>query len=109
MDENPRRSGGIFSRRGTRPAKKKTVIIGLKHDNCSREMLLRLLNLVVVKGDSVLAVHVQQSNDTFDPNTFHIHEDICKSKQVVMPFILRYRLGDSFLTVVTNVFRWILK
>lgn len=45
-------------------------------------MLLRLLTAVVLPGDNVLAVHVQDSNDSFDPNTFYIHEDICKSKQV---------------------------
>ncbi|XP_073292805.1 probable serine/threonine-protein kinase PBL23 [Primulina huaijiensis] len=103
MDENPRRSGGIFSRRGTRLVKKKTVIIGLKHDNCSREMLLRLLNLVVVRGDSVLAVHVQQSDDTFDPNTFHIHEDICKSKQV--DFEVKICAGNCYLTELTHLVR----
>lgn len=62
--------------------KRSTIIVGLKSDNCGREMLLRLLTAVVKPGDSVLAIHVQVSNDTFDPNTFHIHEDLCKSKQV---------------------------
>ena len=47
-------------------------------------MLLKLLSSVVVTGDEVLAVHVQEPepDDTFDLNTFHIHEDLCKSKQV---------------------------
>lgn len=63
--------------------KKRTIIVGLKSDNCSREMLLRLLGSVVAPGDNVLAVHVQEPDDTFDPNTFHIHEDLCKSKQVL--------------------------
>lgn len=66
----------------TTTLKKRTIVVGLKSDNSSREMLLRLLNFVVVAGDNVLAVHVQDSNDFFDPNTFHIHEDLCKSKQV---------------------------
>lgn len=60
----------------------KTVIVGLKSDNCSREMLLQLLSVLVKSGDNVLAVHVLERNDAFDPNTFHIHEDLCKSKQV---------------------------
>lgn len=64
-------------------------MVGLKSDNSSREMLLRLLNLVVVPGDYVLSVHVQQPNDTFDPNTFHIHEDLCKSKQVMSFYTLQ--------------------
>ncbi|XAR72660.1 Non-specific serine/threonine protein kinase [Bertholletia excelsa] len=41
-----------------------------------------LLTSVVVPGDNVLAVHVMESDDSFDPNYFHIHEDLCKSKQV---------------------------
>lgn len=46
-------------------------------------MLTRVLQLVAVRGDAVLAVHVQQEcDDTFDPNTFQICEDLCKSKQV---------------------------
>ena len=61
---------------------KRTIIIGLKSDNYSREILLRLLTLVVKPEDSVLAIHVQNSNDSFDPNSFHIHEDLCKAKQV---------------------------
>ncbi|KAK9135776.1 hypothetical protein Syun_015106 [Stephania yunnanensis] len=39
--------------------------------------------MVVAPGDNVLAVHVQdKSRENFDPNTFYIHEDLCKSKQV---------------------------
>lgn len=78
--------GGISSllrRRRVPKAKKRTIVVGLKSDNSSREMLLRLLTSVVMPGDYVLAVHVQQPNDIFDPNTFHRHEDICKSKQVI--------------------------
>lgn len=74
---------GIFGRLGSRAASSRRIIVGLKSDTCSREMLLRLLQLVVGRGDTVLAVHVQQQpDDTFDANTFHIYEDICKSKQV---------------------------
>ena len=65
-----------------RTVKNKTVIVGLKSDNCSREMLLQLLSLLVKSGDNVLAVHVQERSDAFDPNTFHIHEDLCKTKKV---------------------------
>ena len=61
---------------------KRTIIVGLKSDNYSREILIRLLTSVVKPGDNVLAIHVQDSDDSFDPNTFHIHEDLCKSKQV---------------------------
>lgn len=65
-----------------KPEEKRTIIVGLKSDNYSREILLRLLTSVVKPKDNVLAIHVQDSDDTFDPNTFHIHEDLCKSKQV---------------------------
>ncbi|CAA3006306.1 PTI1-like tyrosine-protein kinase 1 isoform X2 [Olea europaea var. sylvestris] len=81
MFGNPKINKGIFSLLGTRTVKRR-IIVGLKSDHSSREMLLRLLNSVVVTGDYVLAVHVQESDDTFDPNTFYIHEDLCKSKQV---------------------------
>ncbi|KAK6118674.1 hypothetical protein DH2020_047587 [Rehmannia glutinosa] len=85
MDGNLRTMLGIFRRLGARALIKRRIIVGLKSDNCSRDMLLRLLHLVAVQGDSVLAVHVQQSDDdTFDPNTFHIHEDLCKSKQLLI-------------------------
>lgn len=76
-------TGGIFGWLGNRGFKNQRIIVGLKSDNCSRDMLTRLLQLVVVRGDTVLAVHVQQQpDDTFDPNTFQICEDLCKSKQV---------------------------
>ena len=45
-------------------------------------MLLGLLTSVVKPEDNVIAIHVEETDDTFDPNTFHIHEDICKSKKV---------------------------
>lgn len=83
--------------------KKRTIIVGLKSDNCSREMLLRLLSSVVGPGDNVLAVHVQELEDTFDPNTFHIHEDLCKSKQV--DFLVKVCTGDSFITELTHQVR----
>lgn len=66
----------------TRTMKKRTIIFGLKSDHFSREILLQLLTVVVKPGDNVLAVHVQEQNDTLDLNTFHIHENLCKSKQV---------------------------
>ncbi|XP_010315404.1 probable serine/threonine-protein kinase PBL23 [Solanum lycopersicum] len=84
-------------------AKRRTIVVGLKSDNSSREMLLRLLNLVVVPGDYVLSVHVQQPNDTFDPNTFHIHEDLCKSKQV--DFQIKVCVADTYITELSNQVR----
>nr|GMC83486.1 serine/threonine-protein kinase CDL1-like isoform X1 [Ipomoea batatas] len=78
------------------PAKKRTIVVGLKSDNDSREMLLRVLTLTVFPGDSVLAIHVQQSDDTFDPNTFHIHEDLCKSKQA--EFQVKVCIGNCYVT-----------
>ncbi|KAK6159623.1 hypothetical protein DH2020_006937 [Rehmannia glutinosa] len=88
---------GIFRRLGARALIKRRIIVGLKSDNCSRDMLLRLLHLVAMQGDSVLAVHVQQSDDdTFDPNTFHIHEDLCKSKQV--DFEIKVCTGSCYVT-----------
>ncbi|XP_019165194.1 PREDICTED: serine/threonine-protein kinase CDL1-like isoform X2 [Ipomoea nil] len=87
----------LRSRSRRLPAKKKrTIVVGLKSDNDSREMLLRVLNLTVFPGDSVLAVHVQQSDDTFDPNTFHIHEDLCKSKQA--EFQVKVCIGNCYVT-----------
>ncbi|KAK3015170.1 hypothetical protein RJ639_005316 [Escallonia herrerae] len=66
-------------------------------------MLLRLLTLVVIPGDCVLAVHVQEPVDNFDPNTFHIHEDLCKSKQV--DFQVKVCAGDSYITELGNQVR----
>ncbi|KAI3446309.1 hypothetical protein Pfo_002974 [Paulownia fortunei] len=103
MDGNLRMTRGIFWRLGTRAVSRRKIIVGLKSDNCSREMLLRLLHLVVVRGDSVLAVHVQQSDDTFDPNTFHIHEDLCKSKQV--DFEVKICTGSCYITELSNQVR----
>ncbi|XP_010266088.1 PREDICTED: pto-interacting protein 1-like isoform X2 [Nelumbo nucifera] len=95
----------ISSILGSKMAKKKRmVVVGLKSHNRSREMLLRLLTMVVDSGDTVLAVHVQEPNDNFDPNTFHIHEDLCKSKQV--DFQVKISAGgDSFITILTHQVR----
>lgn len=72
-----------FVRPKSAATKKRTIIAGLNSANSGREILLRLLVVVAKTGDSVLAVHVRREpNEDFDPNTFHIHEDICKSKQV---------------------------
>ncbi|KAG6761720.1 hypothetical protein POTOM_034953 [Populus tomentosa] len=76
--------------------KKRTIIVGLKSDNYSREMLLRFLHKVVNPRDNVLAIHVQEPSDTFDPNTFYIHEDICKAKQV--DFLVKVCNGDSYIS-----------
>ncbi|GMJ00647.1 hypothetical protein like AT2G16750 [Hibiscus trionum] len=83
--------------------KNKTIIVGLKSDNCSREMLIQLLTLLVKSGDNVLAVHVQEMNDAFDPNTFHIHEDICKSKQV--DFLVKICAGNSYISALSHQVR----
>ncbi|KAM7479491.1 hypothetical protein LguiA_027704 [Lonicera macranthoides] len=93
---SPRVSGRMLSLRRTNTVKNRKIVIGLKSDNSSREMLLRLLAVVVLPGDNVLAVHVQDSNDSFDPNTFYIHEDICKSKQV--DFQVTICTDNSYLT-----------
>lgn len=62
--------------------KKRTIIVGLNAESSGREILLRMLVVIVKTGDNVVAVRVSEPNDNFDPNTFHIHEDLCKSKQV---------------------------
>ncbi|KAK2974318.1 hypothetical protein RJ640_026879 [Escallonia rubra] len=107
MIGSPNINEGFFSilrtRSRSRAVKKKTIIAGLKSENFSREMLLRLLTLVVMPGDCVLAVHVQGPDDTFDPNTFHIHEDLCKSKQV--DFQVKVCAGDSYITELGNQVR----
>ncbi|RVX12258.1 hypothetical protein CK203_010492 [Vitis vinifera] len=60
---------------------------------------------VVVTGDEVLAVHVQEPepDDTFDLNTFHIHEDLCKSKQV--DFHVKVCVGESYISELTHQVR----
>ncbi|XP_050263151.1 probable serine/threonine-protein kinase PBL21 isoform X1 [Quercus robur] len=87
----------------SKKVKKKTIIVGLKADNCSRVILLQLLNSVAKPGDNVLAIHVQVPDDTIDPNTFQIHEDICKSKQV--DFQVKVSIGDSYLSELTHQVR----
>ncbi|PIN25719.1 Serine/threonine protein kinase [Handroanthus impetiginosus] len=103
MDGNLRKSRRIFSWLGRREVNKRRIIVGLKSDNYSREMLLRLLHFVVVRGDSVLAVHVQKSDDSFDPNMFHIHEDLCKSKQV--DFEVKICSGSCHITELSHQVR----
>ncbi|XP_062022621.1 protein kinase STUNTED-like isoform X1 [Rosa rugosa] len=75
---------------------KRTIIAGLNSDTCSREMLLGLLTSVVKPEDNVMAIHVEETDDTFDPNTFHIHEDLCKSKKV--DFQIKVCIGDSYIS-----------
>ncbi|CAL5328857.1 unnamed protein product [Camellia sinensis] len=96
-------NGGMLSLLRSRTVKKGEIIVGLNSDNFSRTLLLRLLTLVVMPGDNVLAVHVMEPNDTFDPNTFHIHEDLCKSKQV--DFQVKVCGGDSYITGLTHQVR----
>lgn len=97
--------GGISSLlrcRGVSKAKKRTIVVGLKSDNSSRDMLLRVINFVAMPGDYVLSVRVQEPNDTFDPNTFHIHEDLCKSKQVILHSRVSFYTAQQLF--VTNIF-----
>ncbi|XP_027086855.1 probable serine/threonine-protein kinase PBL21 [Coffea arabica] len=104
MVGSPRINGRIFSLLKAGTGKKRTIIVGLKSDNYSREMLRRLLSSsVVVPGDSVLAVHVQESNDGFDPNTFLIHEDLCKYKQV--DFQVKLCNGSSYIVELSHQVR----
>lgn len=79
-----RTNGRILSllKRTTVDKERRIIVVGLKSDNFSRQMLLCLLNSVVKRGDNLLAIHVREVDNTFDPNTFHIHEDLCKSKKV---------------------------
>ncbi|KAG8368035.1 hypothetical protein BUALT_Bualt15G0003300 [Buddleja alternifolia] len=103
MDSRPRMTPGIFSLLGAKEVKRRTIVVGLKADNYSREMLRRLLSLVATRGDCVLAVHVQQFDDTFDPNTFHTHEDLCKSKQV--DFEVKICSGNCYITELSHQVR----
>lgn len=89
MDGNLRMTRRILGLLGGKSVRSRRIIVGLKSDTCSRQMLMRLLQMVVARGDSVLAVHVQlKLDDTFDANTFHMYEDICKSKQVRIALLL---------------------
>ncbi|KAI8021703.1 Proline-rich receptor-like protein kinase PERK8 [Camellia lanceoleosa] len=82
---------------------KRTIIVSLSSDNCSREILLRLLASVAMPGDYVLAVHVLEPNDTFDTNSFQIHEDLCKSKQV--DFQVKVCGGGCYITELAHQVR----
>ncbi|CAK7329423.1 unnamed protein product [Dovyalis caffra] len=93
---NPSKEWKVFSLLKSKAEKKRTVVVGLKSDNYCREMLLQFLHTVVNPGDNVLAIHVQEPSDTFDPNTFHIHEDICKAKQV--DFLVKICTGDCYIS-----------
>ncbi|KAL5856172.1 hypothetical protein ACOSQ4_005974 [Xanthoceras sorbifolium] len=87
-----------------RTVQKRTIIFGLKSDNSSRGMLLQLLNVIVKSGDNVVAVHVRDPNDHgIDLNTFHIHEDLCKSRQV--DFLVKVCNGDSYINELSHEVR----
>ncbi|KAL4037684.1 hypothetical protein IC575_001284 [Cucumis melo] len=83
--------------------KKRTIIVGLNAESSGREILLRMLVVIVKTGDNVVAVRVSEPNDNFDPNTFHIHEDLCKSKQV--DFQVRICEGESYISELTRQVR----
>ncbi|KAG6413552.1 hypothetical protein SASPL_126266 [Salvia splendens] len=105
MDGNLRMTRGILGRlRSKAVSSRRRIIVGLKSDTCSRQVLLRLLQLVVVRGDSVLAIHVQQhQDDAFDANTFHMYEDICKSKQV--DFEVKICSGSCYIAELAHQVR----
>ncbi|KAJ6671596.1 SERINE/THREONINE-PROTEIN KINASE CDL1-LIKE ISOFORM X1 [Salix viminalis] len=86
----------VFPLLKSKQERKRKIVVGLKSDNYSREMLLRFLRTVINPRDDVLAIHVQESSDSFDPNTFYIHEDICKAKQV--DFTVKVCNGDSYIS-----------
>lgn len=84
--------------------RKKTIIVGLKSEAQSSELLLRVLLLVAAPGDLVLAIHVQGSHvRLFDMNKFHIHEDLCESKQV--DFQVKVCMGDSHISQLAHQVR----
>ncbi|EOX97538.1 hypothetical protein QUC31_015630 [Theobroma cacao] len=93
----------IMSYLNGRTVKNKTIIVGLKSDNNSREMLLQLLRTFAKSGDNVLAVHVQERDDALDPNNFHIHEDLCKSKRV--DFLVKICTGNSYISALSHQVR----
>ncbi|KAF9676205.1 hypothetical protein SADUNF_Sadunf09G0114300 [Salix dunnii] len=86
----------VFPLLKSKEERKRKIVVGLKSDNYSREMLLRFLHTAINPRDDVLAIHVQEPSDTFDPNTFYIHEDICKAKQV--DFTVKVCNGDSYVS-----------
>ncbi|KAK9944293.1 hypothetical protein M0R45_009866 [Rubus argutus] len=79
--------------------KKRTIIAGLNSETCGREMLLGLLTSVVKPEDNVIAIHVEETDDTFDPNTFHVHEDLCKSKKI--DFEVKVCIAESYISELT--------
>ncbi|XP_022140740.1 receptor-like cytosolic serine/threonine-protein kinase RBK1 [Momordica charantia] len=93
----------MLSRIRSKTRKKRTIIFGLKSDNGSRDILLWLLTTIINPGDNVLAVHVREPNDSFNPNSFHIHEDICKSKQVDLQ--VKVSEADSYISNLTRQVR----
>ncbi|XP_043708489.1 receptor-like cytosolic serine/threonine-protein kinase RBK1 [Telopea speciosissima] len=105
VGRSPRISCSIASILGAQKTtkKNKTIVVGLKAHNRSREVLLRVLNEMVRPGDNVVAVHVQEPQDNFDLNSFEIHEDLCKSKQV--EFQVKICVGESFIAVLTHQVR----
>ncbi|KAK6916784.1 Protein kinase domain [Dillenia turbinata] len=100
MVTSPRIELCMLSLLKAKTVKRRTIIVGLKSDTCSREMLLRFLTLIARSGDNVLAVHVQEPDDRFDPNTFHVHEDLCKTKQIDIQ--VKVCIGESFLSELTK-------
>ncbi|CAI0407891.1 unnamed protein product [Linum tenue] len=93
----------IFSLLRAKASKQKKIVVGLKSDTHSREMLLRVLRTFVDPGDIVLAVHVQHVSSSFDPNTFHMHADLCKSKQV--DFLVKECPGETYISGLSNQVR----
>ncbi|KAH7518332.1 hypothetical protein FEM48_Zijuj09G0160100 [Ziziphus jujuba var. spinosa] len=97
----------------SKKVKNRNIIFGLKSDNSSREILLKLLAVVVKPEDNVLVIHVQKEDDAFDPNTFHIHEDLCKSKKAdkfstllqLVDFQVKVCNGESYISVLTHQVR----
>ncbi|CAI0468966.1 unnamed protein product [Linum tenue] len=93
----------FFSLLRANAPKQKKIVVGLKSDTHSREMLLRVLRTLVNPGDIVLAVHVQQVSSSFDPNTFHMHADLCKSKQV--DFLVKACTEETYISGLSNQVR----
>ncbi|CAN1134667.1 Protein kinase STUNTED [Linum perenne] len=84
-------------------SKQRTIVVGLKSDTHSREMLLRVLHTSANPGDNVLAVHVQEASSSFDPNSFHMHADLSKSKQV--DFLVKVCAGESYISGLSDQVR----
>ncbi|CAN0845650.1 Protein kinase STUNTED [Linum grandiflorum] len=84
-------------------SKQRTIVVGLKSDTHSREMLMRVLHTSANPGDNVLAVHVQEESSSFDPNSFHMHADLSKSKQV--DFLAKVCAGESYISGLSEQVR----